>query len=96
MNNDQQISLNAAVPRLLRYLLIVLLPGILESYKDYEEHKASSDYIRQANALLMASRSLLHLIPFSNEKFQTFCLKLVVNIIQKYRIGKLTMFEFKK
>ncbi|VDN59348.1 unnamed protein product [Dracunculus medinensis] len=69
MNNDQQISLNAAVPRLLRYLLIVLLPGILESYKDYEEHKASSDYIRQANALLMASRSLLHLIPFSNEKF---------------------------
>uniref|UniRef100_A0A1I7VTC7 FANCI_HD2 domain-containing protein n=1 Tax=Loa loa TaxID=7209 RepID=A0A1I7VTC7_LOALO len=89
-NEDQRKRENAA-SLMIQFILSNLIPKLLETYKDFEERKMTSDFTHQAFALIATCRALFKQI--SNEKAQLKCAKLTRNILQKNEIGDKTVLK---
>uniref|UniRef100_A0A0R3RYF4 FANCI_HD2 domain-containing protein n=1 Tax=Elaeophora elaphi TaxID=1147741 RepID=A0A0R3RYF4_9BILA len=89
-NGDQRKHENAA-SLMIQFILSHLIPKLLETYKDFEERKMTSDFTHQAFALFATCRTLFKQI--SDEKAQLKCAKLTRNILQKNEIGDKTVLK---
>ncbi|EJW88364.1 hypothetical protein WUBG_00726 [Wuchereria bancrofti] len=85
-SDEEQKKHENAASLMIRFILLHLMPRLLETYKDFEERKMVSDFTHQAFALIGVCRTLFKQV--SNEKAQLKCAKLIRNILQKNEIDK--------
>ncbi|KAK6101741.1 FANCI helical domain 2 family protein [Brugia pahangi] len=90
-SNEEQKGHENAASLMIRFILLHLMPRLLETYKDFEERKMVSDFTHQAFALIAVCRTLFKQV--SNEKAQLKCAKLIRNILEKNEISDKTILK---
>nr|CRZ25577.1 Bm6138 [Brugia malayi] len=90
-SDEEQKEHENAASLMIRFILLHLMPRLLETYKDFEERKMVSDFTHQAFALIAVCRTLFKQV--SNEKAQLKCAKLIRNILEKNEIGDKTILK---